>query len=289
MTDINKKVMTLSIVLGDTCNADCKFCISKLTFKCSPKKCDQWWEKLDKACRVASIGGADTVIITSKREPTSADPEELMSVIKICDKYFPIIELQTNGIRLTDKAFVDELACSGLTTLSISGVSHLQHINQEMMAEAYPNLYEVVPYCNEKGLMTRFCVIMTNETCYNATSLIDILSGAKTIGFHQVTLRIMGTPDVSLIQETAKADKVLKWVTEHQLSTDHLHKIKLFLSQYPLLREFPWGSRVHSVEGTSVCLADCLSEEVGNDYRYIIYFPDGHLRYRWEVPEALIF
>ena len=293
MTDINKKILTLSIVLGDTCNADCKFCISKLTFNSSIKKCKHWWSKLRKACRVAQIGGADTVIITSKREPTMADTNELLEVIKICDEYFPIIELQTNGIKLSSWQFVDLLGSSGLTTICISCAStYEQKINQSIMSENYPDLKETVSLCKSKGFLTRACVIMTQGVFGvgdNKDALSKQIDGAKNNGFDQVTLRIMGAPDVSLTQEIKKADKVVKWIQGNKLSTLAMHHIKTQLDKYPLLRRFPWGSEVRSVNGTSVCLADCLSEEIGNDHRYVIYFPDGHLRYRWEVPEALIF
>lgn len=308
MENINKSILTLSVVIGDSCNADCKFCISKLS-KGQYRQCPYWWEKLEKACMVAKRGGADTVIITGKAEPTSASLDYIEDVIRVCSKHFPIIELQTNGIKLVEPNYLLKLAEVGLTTLAISCVStDDQEQNYKMISPEYPNLREVVTEAQSLGLLTRACYVMTKDVFFppeheyigdgemgaewfikNENHIMREITAAKTIGFDQVTLRIMGTPDVSFLKKTKKANKVVKWIEDHKIPPGGLKEIMFTLDGYPILKEFPWGSRVYSVEGTSVCISNCLSDQVENDYRYVIYFPDGHLRYRWEVPEALIF
>lgn len=303
MSDINKNILTLSVVVGEGCNADCKFCISKLTFK-AEYTCPYWWAKLEKACEVAKRGGADTVLLTSKGEPTT--DTDLPRVVQICAQYFPIVELQTNGIKLTDKNFVETLAVNGLTTVAVSCVSYKKKDNQAVISKNCPDLKKIVGNCREYGLLTRACVIMTKDICGTPCKIKKQIAGFKLLKFDQVTLRIMGTPDISLIQDTKKAKQVANWIEKNRIEEGNViwhnnrHKIhnrlstgmcyiREWINQYPLLREFPWGSDVYSIEGISVCLAECLSDEHGNDYRYVIYFPDGHLRTRWDVSGTMLF
>ena len=284
MPDVNKHILTLSVIIGEGCNNDCKFCISKLTFKAEPK-CRFWREKLHKACEVAKRGNSDTVIITSKGEPTLSP--DLLYTIETCAKYFPIVELQTNGI-VIDHTLADNMARKGLTTVAISCVSYRHEDNKEMLGKNSPELEKVVSVCKEWGLLTRACIIMTNRICGTMDLLLDQITGLKRIGFDQVTLRIMGTPDLSLVQTTPKAKKVIDWIAENSIPKDSI-SIKNWVENYPLIRKFPWGSEIRLIEGIPVCLTDCLSEEQGNDLRYVIYFPDGHLRTRWDVAGTMLF
>lgn len=284
--------MTLSVVLGDTCNADCEFCISKLTFKADRKYCPIWFKKLRKACMVAQMGGADTAIITSKHEPTMAGDPRLFNAINVCSEYFPIIELQTNGMKLADADYRDKLMEAGLTTLAISGVSYRQDVNQKVISKNYPDLSELVPRYKDEGFLTRFCSIMIKETHGHDVKLLEReIEEIKNLGFHQLTLRIMGAPEKNLMQENKKADEVFEWVEENRLDFVEISEIKGYLeSNFELMRKYPWGSLVYSGNGMSICIADCLSDVIDeHNYRYVIYYPDGHLRYRWDMPEALIF
>jgi len=114
---------SLSVNMPGPCNADCPFCISKLTGHCEEKAIDP--SALMKAFKYAAHHKVDTVLFTGKGEPTLNFPF-LELAIREASEIFPIIELQTNGLVLWEDytsgnfKLLDRLRHLGLTTLSIS-------------------------------------------------------------------------------------------------------------------------------------------------------------------------
>ena len=56
------------------------------------------------------------------------------------------------------------------------------------------------------------------------------------------------------------------------------------------LMELAHGAEVFDVYGQNFCLSNCLkrtTEDVSK-MRNLIFFPDGHIRYRWDLPGAII-
>ena len=86
------KIQTLSVVVGNrSCNATCPFCISA----CTPKAdlpTNPNWRNFKKACRLAQIGGATTVLLTGKGEPT-LHPQLINDYLGHLEEFqFPFIE-----------------------------------------------------------------------------------------------------------------------------------------------------------------------------------------------------
>src|ERR1035437_8041677 len=93
------KFETLSVLAGSTaCNARCNFCISRMTPPNGiTSKPILNTDNLEIACRLAEKCGVTTALITGKGEPTLCPPH-IDTYLAYLQRYFPIIELQTNGI-----------------------------------------------------------------------------------------------------------------------------------------------------------------------------------------------
>jgi pyruvate-formate lyase-activating enzyme len=134
------KVTTFSIVGGTlACQAKCPFCIARMTpvNNMSTKLPPVNWRNFCKACRLAQVGGATTVLITSKGEPTLY-PDQVTEFLEHLAPYnFPVIEMQTNGITIADGKLVTEEHLQkwyelGLTTIAISVVGYDPKKNHEI-------------------------------------------------------------------------------------------------------------------------------------------------------------
>lgn len=134
------KITTFSIVAGSlACQARCPFCVARMTpvNGLTEKEPTVNWRNFCKACRLAQIGEATTVLITSKGEPTLF-PEQITKFLEHLQPFdFPIIEMQTNGITIADGKHVTEEHLQrwydlGLTTIAISIVHYDPAKNHEI-------------------------------------------------------------------------------------------------------------------------------------------------------------
>src|SRR3989344_338344 len=100
------RVQTFSILVGsEACNARCPFCISKMTppLGMELKEPEVNWLNFEIACKLAKGCGVITAMFTGKGEPTLF-PGQITKYLEKMEKYgFPLIELQTNGIVITEK------------------------------------------------------------------------------------------------------------------------------------------------------------------------------------------
>lgn len=125
------KITTLSIVAGSlACQARCPFCVARMTpsNNMTNKLPAVNWRNFKKACLLAKSGGASTVLITSKGEPTLF-PEQVTQYLENLQPFeFPIIEMQTNGIAVVEGRVTEEQLSKwyalGLTTVAISIVHY---------------------------------------------------------------------------------------------------------------------------------------------------------------------
>jgi hypothetical protein len=74
------------------------------------------------------------------------------------------------------------------------------------------------------------------------------------------------------------------------LRPDQLESIRAFLAaEGSLLMTLIHGAQVYDVHGQNVCLTDSLTIDAkSDDLRQLIFFPDGHLRYDWQHPGAIL-
>ena len=101
----------------------------------------------------------------------------------------------------------------------------------------------------------------------------------------------MGMPDVENLADRERARKIYTFVDKNKISRgDWLELARELNNNNTLMRTFDWGSASWYVEGVECLMADCLTiPGPQGTIRYLIYCPDGHMRYSWEHENAIIF
>ncbi len=300
------KIQTFSIVAGsEACNANCPFCVSKMTVPNGVpqgKAPEVNWRNFAKACRLATLGGATTAMITSKGEPTLF-PDQVTAYLQAMEKYdFPIIEIQSNGIPVWNKLASDshnvrQQAASdlqlwhdyGLTTFAISVVGTDPELNRQVYVphlEKYIDLGGLVDLLHRYKYSVRLACVMIKDGIDNPLKVADLASWAKQRGVEQLTIRPVNKPDDGQSLDGATS----RWAAENGLTYDAKLSIKDYLEQRATrLMTLQHGATVYDLNGQNVCLTDSLTRAPeADDLRQLIFFPDGHLRYDWQYEGAIL-
>ncbi len=99
------KIQTFSVIIGDTsCNANCPFCVSKMTPECGVDEYTSEHTSINlknfrKSCQFAKDSRVSTVLMTGKGEPLlKRNRKNLFLHLNVMSHYnFPFVEIQTNG------------------------------------------------------------------------------------------------------------------------------------------------------------------------------------------------
>ena len=133
------KFKMFSVIVGtEACIASCPFCVSGVKpNQENSKEININWRNLKIAGNLANRSGIDTVMLTSRGEPTLF-PEQITEYLKHLKEFnFPFVELQSNCIPIAlnkDKyeRYLKQWYEDGLTTITISVVSNKPEINQKI-------------------------------------------------------------------------------------------------------------------------------------------------------------
>ena len=287
------KIQTFNIVTGTTaCNANCPFCISKMTPKSgvSEKLQKTNWINFRKACEMAKTSGVNTVLFTGKGEPLLF-PNQITEFLKEMKKFnFPIVELQTNALefeRNTKKLnpYLKRWRNLGLNTFVLSIVHYKDKENKKIYSPNadYVNLKNIMKYLHENGFSIRLNCIMINGFIDKIEEVLNMVDFCKKNEVEQLTLK-----PVEMIknQNTPQA----KWTLKNLIPIKVQKKIQLFLEKKGnRLRTLDSGGVVYDFNGQNVCFTDCLAgKPFTKDLRQLIFFPDGHLRYYWQYQGAIL-
>jgi len=286
------KIQTLSIVVGSAaCNARCPFCVSKMTPPngVELKAPEPRWDRLQKALQFAEMMNVTTVILTGKGEPTLF-PTQLLDYVTEVGPRFPFVELQTNGLTLME---VDGLALlkmmkgRGLTTVALSVVSYDQKSNGRVYLgqerwDKYPDLSKLIARIHDVGLSVRLSVVLCDGGVHGPIGAQRMITFARDNEVEQLSFR-----PVTMANDAKGAEA--DWIKANQvLPRDFDAIVALVRREGTLLLSLQHGAEVYDVEGQNVCLTDCLTLPKGEEIRQAIYFPDGHLRYDWQYPGAIL-
>jgi len=295
------KIQTLSIVVGSgSCDAHCKFCVSRMTGREPGKAPEINWKRFDVACRLAERAGCTAAMITGKGEPTLF-PEQVSEVISHLRNRFPLVELQTNGIRIARNRLIeaakyaegeehDWVSCwvgNGLTTVGVSVV----HYEKERNIEIYTpdtnwhfDLAELVKKLHGYGLSVRLCCVMLRGYIDNWERVQEFIQFAKAQDVEQLTFTPVNMPAVS---SDLAAERFTSSVI---LATSERKAIEFSLHEHQHIMTLPHGAKVFDVNGQNVCLNNCLSPQPSDmeSLRNLIFMPDGHLYYKWDCEGAII-
>lgn len=114
----------------------------------------------------------------------------------------------------------------------------------------------------------------------------DLLALTKLIEVEQLTIRPVNKPDF----DRATNLTAWEWTNKNCVTPEQVDAIAEFLraTATPLMM-LQHGAKVYDFGGQNVCLTDCLTiAPQDDDLRQLIFFPDGHLRYDWQYPGAIL-
>jgi len=281
------KIQTFSVVVGGKkCNAHCPYCVSKMTGK------DDCTEKINirnfhKACQFAQMSGVSTVLLTGKGEPTLY-PEHISKYLELIKLYnFPFLELQTNGIELQNgKCNLIDWYEQGLTTVSLSCVHWNTDRNREIFGKDFVSLEENIKLLHRFGFSVRLSCVMIKDYIDSVDSVIGFTKKCKEWGVEQFTVRPVAFSNIDIEKE----DIVRDWVQNNFVPHENQKEIEdYFKGNATLLLELAHGAKVYDYDGQNISINTCLTHSPNPDkVRQLIYFPDGHLRYSWVYPGAII-
>jgi MoaA/NifB/PqqE/SkfB family radical SAM enzyme len=318
------RIQTFSIIVGGSaCNARCPFCVSRMTGEmveegekfvvldrlpggaievegggiCTDphfKKLDAVnWRNFEIACELAKQAGATTAMLTGKGEPTLW-PNLITDYLSMMNskQAFPIVELQTNGLAIA-RGHIKEHHLKtwyklGLTTVGVSIAHHDPRTNKAVYLAnkgEYPDLGELIKKLHGFGFSVRLCCVGIKGHVDNFATLAGVVEFGRRFGVEQTTFTPINRPTASENQDA------LTWTEEHMLSDAEVQEIRRQLDHHGTrLLELSHGAIVYDLAGQNVCLSNCLNQGPADlsQLRNLIFFPDGHLRFRWDKKGAII-
>jgi len=292
------KFGTFSVVVGnEACNARCDFCVAKMTEQLD-LDCKMTIDKmrvLKIACRLADKADVTNALLTGKGEPTLF-PDEIESYLEVLTEYFPLIELQTNGLLFLkdEEKWTDILLrwkSQGLTTIALSIVHYKNQMNQRIYCDEgekhrfnYPDLMTTIDFLVGLGFGVRLNCIGIREYIDTPIKILELLDFAKDTRHKlQVTWRPVQMPDES------RSDKVAKRTRELQIPQRNLnHILRWGDVAGTVLYRLPHGATVYDVEGQNLCLSNCLTIQPDLDEVRQLIYVDGHIRYDWQHRGAIL-
>ena len=288
------RIQTFTAIVGsEACNASCPYCVSKMTpgYDLGKNLSEVNWRNFRIGCRFARDNNVGTMLLTGKGEPTLF-PDRISVFLREAKPFeFPFIELQTNGIAIANEGsdkntWHGELGTwygEGLTTVAISVVHWKRERNQEIFGGDHFNLSNLINLLHAFKFSVRLTCIMAKGWIDSVGGIIEMARWAHERWVEQTTFIPVNAPQTYADQEPAK------WVAEHALPADFSKFAKSFFDERATpLMELPHGAKVYDFEGQNVCLSNCLTPPVGEQIRQLIFFPDGHLRYDWQFPGAIL-
>lgn len=294
------KIQTFSIVAGSgSCDAHCPFCVSRMTGRKPGKAPDVNWARFDRACQLAVRAGCTTAMITSKGE-LALFPGQVLEFIERVQERFPLVELQTNGIRIAHDTVSDKVRDdiddwlfawqhAGLTTVGVSVVHYQEEHNIPIYTpktRKHFDLAELIRKIHSYGLSVRICCVMLRGLMGKWEQVRDFIGFAYRNGVEQLTFTPVSMPAEGCLDNIAE-----KYTRKAVLSPVEFKNIEANLDADGIhILTLPHGAKVWDVSGQNVCLNNCLDPEPTSleSLRNLIFMPDGHLYYRWDCEGAII-
>jgi molybdenum cofactor biosynthesis enzyme MoaA len=198
---------------------------------------------------------------------------------------FPFVELQTNGFLIPkQERWLAEWYLLGLTTVSISIVSQYPSKNKAIMGGS-SDLPEAVKTLHEIGLSVRINCTMLKGGIDDWDGVQELINWCTCCRIEQLTIREVTAPPEGYGSEN---ENMALFVREHELGRAADRILKSLEMEGTALLRLPHGAVVYDFHGQNVCLNNCLTPPKDEEIRQIIFFPDGHLRYDWVYPGAIL-
>jgi len=264
--------------------------LNGVTPKAPPLKTQRFLQ----ACRFAKSTGVSTVMITGKGEPTLY-PDQITEFMDKLEPFnFGLVELQTNGSKIQEDherfaPLLRQWQKGGLTTINISIVSADQEKNRQIYfpkRDKYFDLPNLIEFLHSIDLSVRLAVTITSDTMNSIEEFKNTVDFATANNVEQLTFRPVNAPSKSYIDQD-----VYNWTVKNFCTDEFYAEINNYVKENGTkLLEIMHGATVYDLAGQNVCLTNCLTRHHSPEQiRQIIYFPDGKLRYDWELSGAIIF
>lgn len=289
------KFKMFSVIVGsEACIASCPFCVSGVKpNEENLKKVNINWRNLKIASNLANRSGIDTVMLTSRGEPTLF-PEQISEYLEHLKEFnFPFIELQSNCIPIAINKekygkYLKEWYNNGLTTITISVVSNRADINKKIYmpnSEKYIDLEDLIKYLHSFGFSLRLTCVMCKDMTDSVDKVKEFINFAKINKVEQVTLRP--------VNDEYRRQSAADWIKENKLSNEQKNAIRNFLDvQGTKLLEIDRIGTIYDVDGQNVCISLPLNKYTRDtnpeNCRNLIFFQDGHIRYEWEMEGGIL-
>ena len=299
------KIQTFSVVVGgDSCNAKCPYCVSKLTgskngLEVGQKPMEISKRNFDKACNFAQMSGVSTVLLTGKGEPTLYI-NHITRYLELLEKWnFPFIELQTNGIlfhnQTTNPFISDSLLkdwyAAGLTTVSLSCVHYLPAPNNEIFGNDI-HLLSNVARLHDIGFSVRISCVGVGGMIDNVSEIRAFARWCKIHKVEQFTWRPVTNISLQEAKGTVAKKDIYEWIKLNGISDKDVKSINGWFethSESTLLLELAHGAKVYDINGQNISINSCLTHSTNpDDIRQLIFSSDGHLRFDWTKEGAII-
>jgi MoaA/NifB/PqqE/SkfB family radical SAM enzyme len=229
-----------------------------------------------------------SVLLTGKGEPLLF-PDMISEYLEHLNFRFPLVDLQTNGIRvlaLTDniKRWHDD----GLSLVCISIAHQNAMQSNQLMGIEYPrfNYWRTVDRLHDIGMPVRLNCTLLNSGVNQVADVEALIEKCHSHGVEQLTIREVELPNVSIYSPEAHE------VREHVMREKPHNLIDMVAGWMvhegaTTLLRLPHGAIVYDFKGQNVCLSNCLTSVTDpNDIRQIIFFPDGRVMYDWKYEGA---
>lgn len=288
------RIQTFTIVAGsEACNAVCPYCVSRMTpdYDLDEKLPAVNWRNFGLGCRFAKDSGVTTVLLTGKGEPTLF-PDQLTAFMEALEPFaFPFLELQTNGLAIADGRPVTEEHLRrwydlGLSTVALSVVHWESEQNAPIYRPrgSYPDLAALVERLHERGFSVRITAMLVKGIIDTVEEVERLADWCRVHEVEQCTVRRISRPAV--VADPA----VGAWVDAHRPPDALVDDLReRFDRTGTRLLELVHGAVVYDVKGQNLCLSNCLTRSAdAEQIRQLIFFPDGHLRYDWQHPGAIL-
>jgi len=245
---------------------------------------DRISSKVGKALRLAELSGVSTALITGKGEPlfTAKSFGHVIQYLQLLREFkIPLIEIQTSGYGLDDDA-LKTFSKLGVTTIAISCVSDSHTRNVEIFGKEYEDPFEIARRVHAHGMMVRLCCTMCKVYCESTETIDHMIRSCRTAGIEQLSFVPVTAP------EDSEAMTITKWARGCGLTDAIVNRLYAHVRRSgPKLMTLMHGGEVYDIEGVSVCIRYCLTDDPEtNMLRQVIVYPNGETRYSWTSKAA---
>jgi hypothetical protein len=182
---------------------------------------------------------------------------------------------------------VKSLYDNGLTTVCLSVAHYDPVFSNEIVrpSDKNFNFWETADFLHEIGLSVRVNCTLTSRFFGPLSDVLFLIEEAKKYQVEQLTVRNVAKPD------QCEDKEVEQWIDKNASPHPDLSELASYLESEgaKLVLELPHGAKVFDFQGQNIAVNNCLTESSDpENIRQLIYFSDGHLRYSWQYPGAIL-